>query len=366
MDKTFQSKIVIDGKVGKTPYEKICASAGEDSGACYLAKKSDNDTKDFAYDETVDNNLRYIGATPSNYVYFNCEEEKEPSNSTCETWRIIGVMNNVTEVSEDGQNKETNGSHLKIIRDKFDKDYSWDSTLIEINSGQGVNEWSASAIEKVLNDEYLNRQAGLNLCYKAENNTTETCPDWKAIGIREEARNMISRVKWNTGTMSVKYDGNTNLITASYMYEAERSNHNGKEQCLSSGSRDCNDEVERRATWSGKVGLMYPSDYGYAVGTKVRETCLGKSLYQYNSDDCMTNDWLYNETDEGQWTMTPTPSSSEAYDVFFVYSSGLVGTTSAFMPFPVRPTLYLKSNIKIKLNDDPTYGSKTNPYILER
>ncbi len=285
------------------------------------------------------------------------------SKDTCETWRIIGIMNNIED--EDG----SSGSHLKIIREKFEKNYSWDSSDLSVNYGYGVNEWSQADIEKVLNEEYLNRRTGSNLCYRNSNNFKETCPDWTTIGIRDEARNMIANVKWHTGTFNEQWNfafyNNNEKFNAKAMYEAERSNHNGKEQCQASGEQYCNDGVSRTTTWIGKVGLMYPSDYGYAVGTEVRETCLGKSLYQYDSDNCMTNDWLYNETDEGQWTMTPTPHSSEAYDVFFVYSSGLVATTSAYMPFTVRPTLYLKSNIKIKPNDDPTYGEVGNPFILE-
>ena len=46
-----------------------------------------------AYDGTVDNNLRYIGRDPNNYVYFNCDDYDSPSSSTCELWRIIGIFN---------------------------------------------------------------------------------------------------------------------------------------------------------------------------------------------------------------------------------------------------------------------------------
>ncbi len=360
MNKTFQSKIVIDGKVGEEPKasDEICSKAGKDSGACYLAKKADEDTTNFAYDETVDNNLRYIGATPNNYIHFNCEAGKAASKSTCETWRIIGIMNNIED-----ENGNT-GSHIKIIRDKFEKNYSWDSSASGVNSGNGVNEWSEADIEKVLNDEYLYRRTGSNLCYKSSSNSTETCPDWANIGIRESSRNMISRVKWNTGTMSVKYDGNTNLITASYMYEAERSNHTGKELCQASGGTYCNDGVSRTTTWTGKVGLMYPSDYGYAVGGTARTTCLGKIMNSYSSDNCKTNDWLY-DANNYQWTMTPVPYSSHAGYVFYVDSSGNVRSTPAYSALAVRPVVYLASNVKIKSNDDQTYGSVGNPFVLE-
>ncbi len=339
--------------------EKICTLAGEESGSCYLAKKSDNDKTNFAYDDTDDANLRYISATPNNYVYFNCQDGVEANDETCETWRIIGVMNNITEVSEDGKNKETNGTHIKIIRDIFENYYSWDSSDAYTNSGNGVNEWSDADIEKVLNDEYLYRRTGTNKCYESTADSTKPCPDWANIGIMDEARSMIENIKWNTGTMASYIPG---LTTTKYMYEAERSSHNGKELCSANGSTYCNDKVNRTTTWTGKVGLMYPSDYGYAVGGDVRDVCLKKSMNNYNSDSCATNDWL---TSVHQWTMTPVPTLSSAYTVFCIYSSGSVTSCIASNDQAIRPTLYLKSNVKIKSNDDPTYGSVGNPFVLE-
>ena len=37
-------------------------------------------------------NIRYYGASPNNYIYFNCSNYSNQSSSTCETWRIIGVF----------------------------------------------------------------------------------------------------------------------------------------------------------------------------------------------------------------------------------------------------------------------------------
>ncbi len=345
--------------------EKICTSAGEESGACYLAKKSDNDKTNFAYDDTNDANLRYIGSTPNNYVYFNCEDNSAPSKETCETWRIIGVMNNITEVSEDELQTETNGTHLKIIRDKFEKNYSWDSSLggsSGANNGQGVNEWSEADIEKVLNDEYLYRRAGSNRCYKDDSNTTETCPDWANIGIRNEARSMIANVKWNTGTLAENYSSFYNDVekfNAKGMYESERSSHTGKELCQASGTSYCNDKVNRTTIWTGKVGLMYPSDYGYAVGTEVRVTCLGDTMTSYKNNNCMTNDWLYDANND-QWTMIPEPNLSYASSVFSVISNGLVNSGTTCNAKAIRPTLYLSSSVKIIDGS----GEASDPFVL--
>ena len=53
-------------------------------------------------------NIRYYGASPNNYIYFNCETYPD---TNCEIWRIIGVF--------DGK--------LKIIRNESIGSYSWDN-----------------------------------------------------------------------------------------------------------------------------------------------------------------------------------------------------------------------------------------------
>ena len=65
-------------------------------------------------------NIRYIGADPSNYVYFNCSDYNNPTADTCELWRIIGVFNNVTKGNGSKENL------VKIIRTDSLGEFSWD------------------------------------------------------------------------------------------------------------------------------------------------------------------------------------------------------------------------------------------------
>ena len=57
-----------------------------------------NNSITYQYDTThslmkdIDGNIRYYGASPNNYIYFNCSDYSNQSASTCETWRIIGVF----------------------------------------------------------------------------------------------------------------------------------------------------------------------------------------------------------------------------------------------------------------------------------
>ena len=100
-------------------------------------------------------NIRYYGANPNNYIYFNCSDYNNQTSSTCETWRIIGVF--------DGSVKIMRGSQIGT--------YSWDSSASDVNSGKGVNEWSQSDLMKLLNSGYESESIGGSLYWNAKRGT---------------------------------------------------------------------------------------------------------------------------------------------------------------------------------------------------
>ena len=265
------------------------------------------DTVNLATDD-VDNNVRYIGANPNNYVYFNCSDYTNPTANTCEKWRIIGVFNNVTK--SDG----TKENLVKIIRDESIGDIAWDSN--------NVNDWSTATLQQNLN-------SGTYYTTTLKNDTT---------------RNAIEEVVWNLGGTDAY-----NTSTASMFYTAERGT------TVYSG---------RPTKWTGKIGLMYPSDYGYATSggtTKDRATCLAKELWNWASSDfsdCKGNDYLYNSS-LYQWTLAP--SSALDRRVFGVGKDSDVYYIFANIAGAVRPALFLKSNIQV----DKGTGEKSNPYTLK-
>ncbi len=118
---------------------------------------------------------------------------------------------------------------------------------------------------------------------------------------------------------------------------------------------------ERPTKWTGKIGLMYASDYGYATSggsTTNREACLYKELYNWDSlSECYNNDWLYNSSNH-QWTLTP--SASISYVVFSVLSVGYVNRYSTYNASCVFPALYLNANVKIVSGE----GTESNPFVL--
>ena len=176
---------------------------------------------------------------------------------------------------------------------------------------------------------------------------------------------MIEEVSWNTGTAPETENiwRKENLPVVQYMWE--RSSNHGK-ICSTAGSyaHNCIDNVERTITWLGKVGLMYPSDYGYATdggGDQVkRMQCLYTPLYDWkDNSNCYSNDWLYDSSNY-QWTMTPAPESQHANKVFNVNTSGHVYDQYAGPAYAIRPVVYLKSSVKITGGE----GTSSKPYTL--
>ncbi len=166
---------------------------------------------------------------------------------------------------------------------------------------------------------------------------------------------MIDQVTWNTGS-----NGNTiyDKINTINFYSLERSNNIGK---ICSGSY-CNDTITRTTSWVGQVGLIYPSDYGYATSggsTNNRDTCL-KALLNYfgSTSNCRENDWLYKGQIE-RWAMTPVAHSQAGY-FSFAMSNSVVVQEQAANALNVFPAIYLKTNVKIENGN----GSSSSPYYL--
>ena len=276
--------------------------ACNDTAANCLKNNASLNTAELVDDETVDHNIRYIGANPNNYVTFNNE-----------SWRILGVFNNI----DDGSG--TKETRIKLIRDESIGKYSWGN-----KGSSGSNDWTDSTLKEVLNNgPYWNRTSGN--CPSGENGATTSC-DFSTNGLTEEAKTMISDAVWNLGGSSTYND-----VTAS--------------------------------KWTGKIGLMYASDYGYATSggsTTNREACLIKELYNWHISevsDCKNNDWLFNG-EIWQWTLTPYASRSDS--VIFVYSYAKVYYSTANKTHAVSPALYLSSNVKISGGS----GTESNPFVL--
>ena len=276
--------------------------------------KEITDTTQIATDDP-DNNIRYIGANPNNYVYFNCSDYSNQSDSTCEKWRIIGVFKNMTK--EDGSKEDL----VKIIRDDSLGEIAWDSN--------NVNDWSTASLQKILNGEYYN---GTYATGAFKNDST---------------RNAIESVVWNLGGTATYNSSSIGLASHWYGYERGTTVYSGSP-----------------TTWPGRIALMYPSDYGYATSgnsTTDRAACLAKELYNWDGSDvsdCKNNDYLF-KSSYPQWTLAPYSSVSNG--TFGVGSPGYVANYRANYVYFVRPVAFLKSNISIT---DVGNGTSESPYQL--
>ena len=343
-DKVYKSKIVVNGTSNKVPLatDKILAKANPenlDYNSATDAQKKEmwTFTHDATEQTTALTDYRYIGADPNNYVKFNDE-----------LWRIIGVFD-----TDDGTGKVE--KRLKIIRNESIGDYSWDNKnkTTGAENDYGKNEWTDARLNYLLNPGHESETAGGSLywnrgagnCYEGLNYSTTTC-DFTTTGLTEKARAMIGNAKWYLGG-TANYDSSSNGL-ASHFYKYERGIG------VYSG---------RSTSWTGKVGLMYPSDYGYATSggtTTNRASCLAKELYNWNRDtvsDCKNNDWMYNGN-IWQWTMSPRAAYS--FNVFIVYYAGFVYNYDAHATNAGRPVVYLKSTIKVISGS----GTTSSPYIL--
>ena len=304
---------------------------------------------ELTYDEA--GNIRYIGANPDNYVSIDGE-----------LWRIIGVFNNIKSDTLD----EHGETRIKLIRNEAIGGYSWDTSTY--NDGWGINEWSQADLMYLLNPGYTGINGSLyynsskGTCYAGYNNATTNC-DFTTTGLKSNLKSLIDEALWNTGSNGAETE--YRAITTSKFYELERSNNTGK---ICASGQYCNDPLGRTTAWVGKVGLMYPSDYGYATGggNYKREYCLSQIVAKWLTfTDCSSDNWLYLDGNF-QWTMTPLAyvvnGLSRSYYVFMVNDKGCFNNsgTGASSAWLVRPTVYLKSNVQILSGE----GSSTDPFIL--
>ena len=289
----------------------------------------------YQYDTTnvlmkdVGNNIRYYGASPNNYIYFNCSNYSNQSSSTCETWRIIGVF--------DGK--------IKLIRNESIGEYSWDNKNVSTGAENdyGKNDWTDARLMKLLNPGYESKTTGGSLyynaksgnCYSGQSNATKAC-NFTSTGIKNATtRNLISDTIYYLG------GHNSFSVYPNQIYEKERGT------TVYSG---------RPTEWTGKIALAYPSDYGYAAD-------LGKcsqNLNNYNNSTCTSNNWMKAIVAPNYgWLLTPR--SGIASNVWYVYSSGGVYYNSyVYNAYGVAPVLFLNSDANVKSGT----GTSSDPYQI--
>lgn len=287
-----------------------------------------NNNITYQYDTTnslmkdIGNNIRYYGASPNNYIYFNCSDYSNQSSSTCETWRIIGVFND----------------NVKIIRNESIGAYSWDNK-------ERDSTWETASLMKLLNPGYESETVGGSLyynsgngtCYSGLNYATTSC-NFTSSGLKDNfTKNVIAEYDWNIGP--------TNQAYVNVEYENEVKNK-----------------------FKAYVGLSNVSDYGYATNLKL---CTSE-LLNYSNSECKNNNWMF---------YMATGSKKMAYFINYASSSSLnnwainalteggnvdifdndINDTLPTTSSDIFPTLYLSNLVSIA----DGIGTSSNPYQLQ-
>ena len=251
-------------------------------------------------------NIRYYGAEPNNYVYYNCTNVNNQTSDTCELWRIMGIIDGKVKIIKDETLTTVTTDNGVTIG--ISKGFFWNKVQ---QSGKNYNNWEDSTLQTYLNGTYYN---SLNSTY----------------------RNMISPSTYYLGGAT---SSNYQTLTASGYYNAERDSTQ-----VYSGNP---------ANTTQNIGLMYPSDYGYAAG----ESCLSTALNSYNHS-CKNTDYLL--IGKTEWLQAPCASDSNL--AAYQYVSGYVNIVGVYYyTGAVRPVLYLNTNVQIT----DGIGSQSNPFKLK-
>ena len=278
---------------------------------------------------------RYYGPSPNNYICLDME-----GGSTCPDKHLYRIIGSIYEEKE-------NTNRIKVIKatpltDGTTSKFSWD---YKVNNGSGSNDniWatitsgnysnsltSGSSLMTLLNSgAWWNGTSGSYY----NGSATATKVNFTNYKLSDKAKSYITTSRYYLGGCN----NDPPITNEMYGYERGTSRYN----------------TDRPLYWDGMVGLMYPSDYGYAAGN----TCVTGTKLIYYDRECMNKDWLYYSSNS-QWLMSP--DSVDSYRELVVRYFGQVDRPSSDDTIAVSPVFYLNSSASISEGE----GSSTNPYIL--
>ncbi len=180
-NKTYTVTAVTPPETGAQHIASLIENVNPDTNGVYTGEAGDSCTNTFAYDGTADNNLRYVGANPCNYVKFNCD-----ADDNCELWRIIGIMNDVDSTST-----------IKMVKSTLDYESTqWNNTA--------NNVWLSSTLYNTLNTTYYNSLSTTSkeLIYNTKWNIGGIENNWKVDNFYAKEHETKSDTEFNVGLFS--------------------------------------------------------------------------------------------------------------------------------------------------------------------
>ena len=283
---------------------------------------------------------RYYGPNPNNYICLDMEGQ-----STCPDKHLYRIIGSIYEEKE-------NTNRIKLIKatplaDETTSEFSWDYT----SSGSYNNIWatitSGNYSNSLISGSQLMKLLNSGLWWNGESgsyynhSTTATNVNFTNYKLTDKAKSYITTSRYYLGGYNKSNGVMTNQF---YAYERGTTRY----------------DTNRPLYWDGMVGLMYPSDFGYAAGN----TCVtGTDPYNYDGG-CKNKDWLWMTTSSDytngyEWLMSP--DSGHSYGAFPVTSSGYVHYGyNVNDARSARPVFYLSSSASISEGE----GTSVAPYIL--
>ena len=242
-----------------------------------------------------ENGYRYEGVDPNNYI------QMEKSDRTTEMWRIIGLF-------PDGENGE---NIIRVIKAGYEK-AAYDSN--------STNHWPNTTLYTTLSSTYSLTNYKNTVNYKMYLGTSN---------------------KYNSYVLADYYDMERML------------NSKGMAGATSKAS------YSSETKFTGSVGLMYPSDYGYAV---LASDCARtiKPLNYHETTTCYDNNWLYHRTSDFQLLITPIALAANL--VSDVSTKGYVTLYGDFVTDSglVAPVMALSATIVVTGS-----GTQSDPYVMQ-
>ena len=249
-----------------------------------------------------------------NYICFGSNDTSCPYDNL---YRIIGVF------------KNNNSYQVKIIKNDYEK-----STLLGTDGGYDSPSYSSGRGHTYYYKGQLSTSEIPLYYWDRSGNDNWSESNLNILNLKQNFANSIEK-EWNELIASNTWyiDGYyPNNVPVKTFYNAE-----------SSG-----------ISWSGKIGLIYVSDYGYAASPDYWNTNL--STYRISSN------WLHMGLDE--WTITPylDPYNISVCIIGYdgdISTSGLYA--GSYYPRAVRPTFYLNSDVAYISGT----GTQSDPFRIE-
>ncbi len=252
-----------------------------------------------------DNSYRYAGANPNNYVCFGSDTVTCPSYNL---YRIIGVF--------DGQ--------VKLIMADYPTVSQTGTMGAYQNTYSGLGESTS----------YYKGSQSISL-----------------IGVYHWTPSGTNI--WGSSTLTTTNLNNTFLNTFGDIWREKISNTTWYVNGYSTGGAPpavWYDNESAGTAWSGKIGLMYVSDYGFAASPSAWTT----NVVSYNSSSITSNNWMYMGLAE--WTISRQSSNSNFAYAVYIYGD-VYNIVVSMGTVAVRPCFYLNSDVLYSSGS----GTKSDP-----